>query len=460
MTGVASEKTHPVAGMPSRTPALFARMRGRGLTAAGLSASSAGAFLVLVAGAGTSYVAQVVTARIVGVESFGFYMYAVAWMVVAATLSTLGLHVSLLRLVPAYRACGDWAAMRGVIRFAIRRVAAIGVLVAICGAAVTLAANRDGELRIAMLVALAASPLVAMQLVGAALVRAFGGVVSALAPERLGRDSVAVAVLAGLVGLGLAPATAPTASVAMLASAVAMLVLTVYLAWRSHPVELRDVSPRAAPRDWMRPALPLTVIMGADVTMARSGVVVLGLMGDARGAGIFAVAYSLSALTALPRMAVAAAFAPTVASLHAHGDRDGLQSLSARAARLSLAGALCVALPLLLALPVLLGIFGHGFREGAPAAAILIGGQLLAAAAGPQQHLMTMTGRESAGATMQAGSALLGLVLCFALTPSFGFGGTAFAITTGVVVWNLAMAGFAYTRLGLRPGLFAARATG
>lgn len=436
---------------------IFMRLRQRGLIASGLSSSSAGAFLVLSGGAGVSYVAQVVTARIVGMESFGFYMYAIAWMVVASSLSTLGLHVSLVRLVPAYRALGDWAATRGVISFTAWRVAIAGLLISACGIVVTLGADLNTELKTTILIALAASPLVAMQLVGAALVRTFGGVVAALAPERLGRPSIAVAVLAGLVALGIAPATAPTAILAMMASAFAILVITFILAWSRRPAELEGVGPRTATRDWMRPAIPLTIMMGADVVMARSGVVVLGLQDNARGAGIFAVAVSLSILPALPRMAVAAAFAPTVASLHAVGDRAAMQALIARAARLTLVGTVSVTVPLLLALPILLSFFGPGFSEGVPATAILLCGQVLSAAAGPQQHLVTMTGRESAGAAMQASGALVGLLLCFALTKPFGIVGTAVAVTVGLVVWNVVMAWFVFSNLGIRPGLLASR---
>lgn len=439
-----------------RTGSFGVQERLRSLAANGLWASSAPAFFVLVSGAGVSYVAQVMTARIVGPESFGIYMLAVAWMVMLATLSTLGLHVSLLRLVPTYSARKDWPAMKGVIRFALSCVGATGLLVALCAMSLTLAVDLDRQLEAALLIAFAASPLVAIGLVGAAVVRAFGGVVSALIPERLGRDSIAVAVLAALVGLGLSPATAPTASIGMMVSGIANLAVVLFLAWRYRPAELVAALPTAAHADWLRPALPLTAIMGADIVMARSGVIVLGLFGDARSAGIFAVAFSLSVMTALPRMAVAAAFAPTVALLHAQGDRAGLQALITRAARLSLAAAVCVGLPLLMALPTLLGFFGPEFLDGVACAAVLVAGQFVAAAAGPQQHLMTMTGHEKAGAAMHAGGALASLALCFALTGSFGILGTAVAITTGVVVWNLAMAWFAFARLGLRPGLLAA----
>ncbi|WP_177236302.1 lipopolysaccharide biosynthesis protein [Albimonas pacifica] len=411
---------------------------------------------MLVAGAGVSYLTQLGTARLVGPDAFGLYMYALSWATVAASFSTLGFHVSLLRLVPACRAREDWAGALGAERFATSAAVAASGLLAGAGAAVTLALGGWRTVEGAtLLLALAAAPFLALQLVAAAAVRAYGGVVRALAPERLVRDPAALAALAALALTGAAAPGAPAAMAGMLVSAAIIAVLSLVLRRRLRPPQVARAAPRFALRDWIRPTLPLTAIMAADVSMARSGVILLGLLASAREAGVFAVAMALATLAAMPRMAVAAAFAPTVAELHARGDRAALQALLARAARLSLSGALLVAAGLAAGTPWLLSLFGEGFAQGAPAVAILVAGQLVAAAAGPQQHLMTMTANERAGAWMHAGGALAGLGLCAALAAPFGVVGAAVAATAGVVIWNLAMAWFAQARLGLRPGLLA-----
>lgn len=447
----------PAAAGRGRVRRIISGLRsGRGRDGAPLRAASAGAFAVFVAGAGVSYLTQLGTARLVGPDAFGLYMYALSWATLAATFSTLGFHVSLLRLVPACRARGDPAGALGAERFATAAAVGASGLVAAAGAAALIAWDdaRTAE-GVTLLLALAAAPFLALQLVAAAAVRAYGGVVRALAPERLVRDPAALAALAALVLTGAATPGAPAAMAGMLAAAVAIAALSLALRRRMRPPEVAGAAPRRAIRDWIRPTLPLTAIMAADVSMARSGVILPGLLASAREAGVFAVAMSLAAVAAMPRMAVAAAFAPSVAELHARGDREALQALLARAARLSLGGALLAATGLAAGAPWLLSLFGEGFAEGAPAVMILVAGQLVAAAAGPQQHLMTMTANERAGAWMHGGGALAGLALCAAMAGPFGVTGAAAAASAGIVAWNVAMAWFAQARLGLRPGLLA-----
>lgn len=418
--------------------------------------SSAGAFAVLVVGAGISYLAQVATARILGADSFGIYAYAFSWTTLLAYISTLGFHVSLLRLAPTYLARNELSHLRGLLLFAALGTLATGLAISTALLGLFLYfEGPSGELRNTLLIGLAAAPLLALQLVGAATARAFGSVVAALAPERLGRDLIAIILLAGLVWSNLAPAQATVAMVAMLGSAMLILWLAIRLVRKvSSPV--LDFGPAEfAPKDWIRPALPLTLIMLADVVMGRSGVVVLGLIGEIRSAGVFAAVFAMATLVSLPRMAVAAAFAPTVADLYARGDRAGLQALSARAARLSLAGAILVAVPLLAFAPQLLTLFGPYFAIGSTAVFLLVAGHLVAAAAGPQQHILTMTGREPDAAKLQGAAALCGVGLCFALAPNYGVTGTAAALAGATILWNLGMAWVVWSRLGIRPGLLA-----
>ena len=152
-------------------------------------------------------------------------------------------------------------------------------------------------------------------------------------------------------------------------------------------------------------------------------------------------------------MAVATAFAPTVSALFARGDQAGLQSLSAKAACLSLLGTACAAIPLLLLAQPLLAWFGRDFVAGAPIVTILVLGQVFAAACGPQQHLITMTGHERAGATILAVCAGSSFAACMLMIDSFGMIGAACAMTGNPYRWNVAMGVFIHRRLHLMPGL-------
>lgn len=422
-----------------------------------LGRASVAALAVYVVGAGLSYLAQLVTARIIGSDSYGVYAYVVAWVTLLGYFSTLGFHVSLLRFVPAYQAKEEWALVRGVIQYSQRGAAGTAISVVLIGVCIIVALHGSmrPELAHAFFLGLAIVPLLALYLVGASVVRAFGGVVAALAPEKIVRDSLLLATVAVAFWSSLWRPDATLAMAAMLLGSLVMLGLIGLSLRRLRPAAVNLAKPAYAATDWWRPTLPLTVIMIADNVMSRAGVIALGLTGNTRDAGIFAVAFSMTIVTALPRMAVATAFAPTVSALFARGDQAGLQSLSAKAACLSLVGTACAAVALLLFAQPLLAWFGRDFVAGAPIVTILVLGEVFGAAFGPQQHLVTMTGHERTGAAMLAVCAISNFAACMLMVDSLGMTGAALARTASLIAWNVAMGVFVYKRLHLMPGLVA-----
>jgi O-antigen/teichoic acid export membrane protein len=422
-----------------------------------LARASIAALAVFVVGAGLSYVAQLVTARIIGPDSYGVYAYVLAWATLLGYSSTLGFHVSLLRFVPGYQAKEEWGLVSGVIQYSERGAAGTAagiVLIGVCGI-LALHGSMRPELAYTFLLGIAAVPFLALHLIGASVVRAFGGVVAALAPERVVRDSLLLAIMAVAFWGNFYRLDATLAMGATLVSSLVMLGLVRFFLRHLRPPSLGHAKPAYAAGDWWRPTLPLTVIMAADNLMTRSGVIALGLTGNTRAAGIFAVAFSMAILTALPRMAVATVFAPTVSALFARGDQAGLQSLSAKAACLSLLGTTFTAIPLLLLEQPLLAWFGRDFVAGAPIVTILVLGHVFAAACGPQQHLITMTGHERTGAAILAICAGSSFIACMLMIDSLGTTGVALVMTAALITWNVAMGVFIHKRLHLMPGLFA-----
>lgn len=423
-----------------------------------LASASINAFLVYIVGAGLAYLAQPITARVIGSESYGIYAYALAWVLSLASLSTLGFHVSLLRFIPAYRAKDEWSLARGVIRYSQRIATGAGLVTMMIGsgAALMLNARVSQELLGTFLVGLAAVPIVALQLVSAAVVRGFGGVVVALVPERIIRDSLALGLLLIVLWSGLLRQSATAAMAAMLTSTTVTLIFVQVSQRRLQPKEIAGVHPSYAKKAWLQTMLPLTATQLADNLMSRCGIIVLGMVGDTKSAGIFAVSFSMALLTALPRLAVSTVFAPAVSDLFARDDRSGLQALVAKSAALSLAGTACAAIPLLVFTSPLLAWFGKDFVAGTDTVRILVLGQLFIAASGSQQHLLTMTGHEGVGAKLLTICAGLNFIGCLLTVVNYGMVGAAIAMTGSLIIWNIAMGVFLYRRLNLTPGLIAA----
>lgn len=221
---------------------------------------------------------------------------------------------------------------------------------------------------------------------------------------------------------------------------------------------MRTAVPEYAPGEWWHLALPVMLMIGVEVLMSRAGLILLGWIGDTRGAGIFALGLNFALLLALPRMAVGTFFSPTVSKLHANQDHVALHNLFGRATLLSLAGTIALAIPLLVMMEPMLHLFGHDFAATAPIAAILIVGQVLAAATGPQLNLLTMTGHEWAAAGMLVVGAIVNIAACTASILLFGAIGAAIATAATNVAWNLAMGVYLHKRINIRPGLLYATA--
>lgn len=416
------------------------------------------AFGIHVGGAGLTYCSQLLIARSIGAEGFGLYAYVFAWVTMLAYLAVLGFNVSLLRFIPAYRAQGDWPLLRGVIRYAERWAALVGLAVALAGVIVVKVwvHTPSTELANTFLAGLLLVPVLALLWIRCAVVRAFGGVVSALAPDRMVRDGLLLGLIGFAVfGLGWR-LDAPTAMLGTLLSALAGLAFVSLAKRRRMPDAAYAAPPASAGRVWARAALPLVVIGVAGVAVNRTGVMLLGWAGHTTDAGIYAMAFNVAFLVVLPRTAVNVLFAPAIAELFARKDMAAFQALATKTSVWTLLSATCIALPLVLLAEPLMGWFGRDFSAGVPALRLLLLGQVIAAGAGSQLFLLTMTGHERSAAWLMLVNAVVNAALCAVLIHLFGLIGAAIGATVTIIVWNAAMALLIRRLLHVAPSAFAA----
>jgi O-antigen/teichoic acid export membrane protein len=349
--------------------------------------------------------------------------------------------------------------MRGVTRYADRAVAAVGIGVALVGATIVLTLSSvPGELARTFLSGFALVPVLALLWVRCSTARAFGGVVTALAPDRLVRDGLLLVLVVALgPGVGWHIDAARAMDATLLAGA-AGLALASLARRRLAPRYFVEAAPRRDVQTWMRTAAPLVVLGAVEAMMNRTGVVLLGWTGAVTDAGIYAVVFNVAFLATLPRIAVNALFAPAISELFVRDDRVALQALVTRTAAWTFFGAVVIAAPLLVLTGPILSWFGHDFSAGVTAARILLAGQVVASAAGSQLHIMTMTGRERAAAAMLTATAAGNALLAAGLIPLLGLEGAAVAASISLVAWNVAMAMFIRRTFDLRPGLLVGRA--
>ena len=429
---------------------------GREGLAAKLARGSTAATIIYVVAGGLTYVAQFAVARAIGADGYGIYAYVLAWMTVLAYVCALGFDVSLLRFVPAYLVTGDFASLRGVIRYATRRVTLAGCSVAAIGIIAVLAASNRSQPALVetFLIGLTVVPLLALLWVHAAVVRGLGGVCSALLPDRLVRDGAVIIIIAGAGALW--KIGAPSAMTAMLLGSAIGLALVKLAVRRRLPNAATTATPVYHASAWRRTMLPLVITGSAEALMNRTGIMLLGWLATTKEAGVYALAFNIAFAAMLPRTAVNTLLAPAISRLFICREQVALRTIVAKSAWWTLLGALCIGLPVLLFAEHILALFGRDFVAGAPALRILMAGQLLAAAAGSQLHLMNMTGHEPTAARLLVASAAANAVIAVAVVSPLGSTGAAVAAVVALIGWNAAMAIANWRYLRLLPGVLAA----
>jgi O-antigen/teichoic acid export membrane protein len=426
------------------------------LTAGRLSGGSAAALCIFIVSAGLAYCVQLAIARIVGAEGYGEYAYVLAWVTVLAYCAALGFDVSLLRFVPAYRAQREFGLMRGVLRYSQRIVVIAGVTMALLSAGWVAAWSRKltPGLPQTFFIGLALIPVWALLWVRCSIARAFGGIISALTPERIARDALLLCLL-GIAGpiLGWRISAAAAMGATVVSSLIALCLMTI-VARHLQSAEFARMAPVDARTIWLRTAIPLVLIGTVEPLMNRLGVMLLGWVGDIKGAGIYAIVFNMAFLAMLPRTAVNILFAPKASELFARNDQIGLQNLVSQTSVWMLAGSFFIALPLWLLASPILAWFGPGFVVGATALRILLIAQVLIACAGSQLYVMTMTGHERWAALLVTSSAVFNVLIGVTLVRTYGLTGAALATAAAFLAWNLAMGLFVWHRLRLVPGVF------
>lgn len=409
------------------------------------------AFAVYGVGYALTYLSQLVLARLAGPIEYGEYAYASAWVVLLTYIATLGFDVGLLRFVPAYRATKDWPLLLGLIRFAQSRTAIMSMSVAAAGAAIVMLYEPSREAGYTFLVGMAMVPILALLRVRCAIVRAIGAVMAALAPDRIIREGVLIALVGGgWITLNYAP-TAPIIMLAALASSVTALLLTQLSLSRTPPVPLAGYTPEYDKRAWRSAALPLLVLGASEVLLNRTGVILLGWMTCPKEAGVYSLAFNVALIVTLPRVAINTLFAPTLSGLHSVGCQQEMRQLVAWSSAWTFAGGAVVALALFAGADVIMLWFGPQFEHGVLQLRILLCAQLFAAGAGSQLYIMTMTGHERTAAAILVSITMLNLLISFVLVKLLGVVGASVGTASALLLWNGAMAWFIRRRLQLKP---------
>lgn len=384
-----------------------------------------------------SFAVGILLARMLGVDGYGYYGVALSIITIAAIPGELGLPRLVTREIAAADARQDISDMWGVLHWARRVAAKLCALMVVLAALVALAWAEIGTpvVSIVIMMGIPAIPLMALARIDGGALVGLRHVVRGQIPENFLRPAFFsfFLLIPFLLHVRLHPGTAMA-----LNSATAGIVLVIVSFWLKQRFPDGQSRPIRDSAGWLASAIPMALTQGVNVLLIELSTLLIGIISTPTQVGLFKIA-NVAAVTAAAAVPVVVQVAfPVFARLHSQGDRTRLQKAVRAFAKAQFAGVLLLSLPLLIIPGTLLNLaFGDSFVPASTPLRILLIGQIISAAFGPNVVLLNMTNQERR-VTRAMGIALaLNLIMLPLLAASSGASGASVALVLSTLCWNL-----------------------
>ncbi len=420
---------------------------GRLARGAGLSFAGQGGGRIL------NYATQIALAWMYGPAQLGLYALGITLIQMTNILSQCGMDNGVVRYVAYYRTEKDTARMRGIVIMALGVPLVLSLLITACiffgaGFLANVIYHKPALGMVFRVFSLSLPLLTLMNMalyasVGFQTVRYLTYVQQILQPL------VNFALILVFYFMGAHILGAVTAYIiSMLVGAL----LALYYLKRIFPKLLDGSNPaKYEMRKLFNHSWPLTFSNFTQRTNTWTAVMVLGIFGSASEVGIYNAASRTAMLSALVLFAFNGIFSPIIASLYRKGLLKELNSLYQDVSRWVFTGGLVIFLISAALGRDILAVLGPKFVSGWTVLVVISAAQLFNSSVGPTQRMLAMTRHQKILMMSTVGSAILGVITSFALTPTFGALGAAVATGSAIVIGNAAMLLAVRKKLGFWP---------
>jgi len=189
-------------------------------------------------------------------------------------------------------------------------------------------------------------------------------------------------------------------------------------------------------RSYTESGVPLLAVATMNMFTSWGGTLVVGMFSPPQEVGIYHVASRVAMFTGFVLIGVNSVMGPRYARLIREGNVCELESLARTATLLGIV----VTAPLFVAVftfpGALMTLFGPEFESGAVVLVAISIGQVVNTVTGSVTNILAMGNQEKILRNAVLLSGGVGVTLLFALAPSYGALGAAFALSTALVVRN------------------------
>jgi O-antigen/teichoic acid export membrane protein len=402
------------------------------------------------------YVTQVVIARLLGAQFYGFYTAGVALINGLQILSRFGMENGVVRYVAHYREHEDAARVRGTIMMALLFPVALSLIlsaVLFFGAgfiAETGWLKENGTMMVGVLRAFAfVLPFFVFMSMTAWATQGFQTVTYAAYIQQLIRPGlflvfVGVCYVLGAKVFGVIAAYA-------LAMFLAGLVGLYYLRKLFPGLFDRRAETRFETKALFGVSIPMSITQGAQYLNNFSAILILGVFAAGAPVGIFNAAARTATFLTVVRFAFSGIFSPIISGLHARQDTEEMGRLYKDVSRWIFTGAFALFLVIVVFAPEVMGIFGEAFGAGVTALVIVAVAQLYSSSVGPAPRMLAMTDNQNYAMIATSVSAIVGVIVSLILIPRFDVLGAAIGMATAIIVENTGTMSAVKWRLGYWP---------
>ncbi len=407
-------------------------------------------FFVRASAYAIAFLVNIFYARILGVDEFTTYIYALSWLPLLQILSLAGSDSAILKFVPQYLVTKEWKYVRGLLDHSFYVVLANSLLVggAFYFLMTKFPVSDQIEVKKALNYLVFVLPLLVYFSLQYSFLRVLKQTIVGTALQEIARpllQLVIVVVSYYLVG----PVTASSTLLVYGMTMVLAILCAHALTKKNIPVQVCESRRNTDWRLWISVSVPMFAVAGFQLITATMDVLMLGYLVDTKTAGIYGVATKIAALGSFGFSAIALFVVPTFSELHAKGDKAALQKRITDSSRLIFLSAVVFTVLISVSSTFLLGLFGEEYVPARTNLLILLFGHLFIGFAGAAAYVLAMTGHHKKVFLFTFLAASQNVVLNYILIGIYGDTGAAVATVYTQIFSTSAMVVYLIVRTGL-----------
>lgn len=442
--------------IPEPVVKLFERLKNGNGVGAIFARGALRSLIAKALGLGIGFLLQIVIARVLGIEQFGVYAFALSWVNILLVFTLFGANKAIIRFLPPYRLSESTALMAGLLRWASSVVLSAGLALCLALWAFLFLSDavQNRELVRTMALASLLLPILGLSQLRQAGLIAMKQVFRAEFADTFIRPLLLIILAVSWHWVLDAPVVAHQAMLMQLAATIVAFLIGARWLKQALPNKINVVTPSYDVKVWRLMALPMMFIAGIHILLKQTDVIMLGMITGTTESGVYSVMSRLSNLAMFGLGAATAMAAPMIAELHDSGKMTALRRVITLTIRGSLFFMLGASAFLICFGEAITTLYGPGFAAGLSALYILLIGQAVNAATGPLNSVVSMTGHQMHLAKVQGITATINIFLNLCLIPRFGMVGAATATTTAIAISNLWLLFYVHKHLNIRVSPF------